>query len=276
VTLFLSGVSRNGGFNRHRQAPIGNYDMYQNNKVGVVVPAHNEEIFIGNVIDTIPDFVDKIYVVDDASQDKTFEIIMSKARQNSKIIPVSRKINGGVGAAIITGHMRALEDNLDVIAVLAGDGQMDPAILPRFIGPIVEDKADYCKGNRLSDQTNKKEMPAWRYFGNNLLTILSRISSGYWHIGDPQNGYTAISVKMLKRIDLESVEKGFAFENDMLVKLNVANARVMDVPHPAIYRGQKSKIRYSKFIVNTSWIISKDCIWRIWTKYIKRNHSNKN
>jgi len=113
-------------------------------------------------------------------------------------------------------------------------------------------------------------MPLWRAFGNLLLTNLTRIASGYWNISDPQDGYTAISVEILKKIDLDRIEGGFAFENDMLVKLNVAGARVIDIPHPAIYRGQHSKIRYSKFIWQTSWILFKDCIWRIWAKYLSK------
>jgi glycosyltransferase involved in cell wall biosynthesis len=242
--------------------------MYKNKKIGVVVPAHNEERFIGNVIYTIPAFVDRIYVVDDASTDKTLEIARSYAKKSNRIIPVKREINGGVGAAILSGHSKALKEGMDIAVVMAGDGQMDPSILTRFLDPVVEGQADYCKGNRLSNPDNKKEMPAFRAFGNSLLTFLSRIASGYWHISDPQNGYTAISLKILNDIDIDHIEKGFAFENDMLVKLNVVNARVKDIPHSAVYRGQVSQIRYGKFIFRTSWILLKDCVWRIWARYI--------
>lgn len=244
--------------------------MLLNKKIGVVVPAHNEENFIAAVIDTMPAFVDKIYVVNDASTDKTGEIISKKAVENPRVWPVNREINGGVGAAIISGHIQALEDNMDIIAVMAGDGQMDPDILDRFLIPVVEGKADYTKGNRLSSATDKREMPAWRSFGNSLLTFLSRVSSGYWHMSDPQNGYTAISAEILRKLDIGKIERGFAFENNMLVRLNVAGARVLDIQHPAIYRGQQSKIRYRKFIVNTSWILVKDLVWRVWMKYFKR------
>ena len=144
---------------------------------------------------------------------------------------------------------------------------MDPAILTNFLDPIVEGKADYTKGTRLSNSTDKQEMPKWRLFGNFCLTFLSRVSSGYWHISDPQDGYTAISKEVLKKLDIRKIERGFAFENNMLVKLSVARARVMDIPHPAIYRGQRSKIKYSKFIINTCWILLKDFLWRWRKKY---------
>jgi glycosyltransferase involved in cell wall biosynthesis len=245
--------------------------MYKNKKIGVVVPAHNEEEFIASVIGTMPDFVDKIYVVNDASTDKTIEIVFTKATQNEKLVIINRETNGGVGAAILSGHTRALQDDMDVLAVMAGDGQMDPAILGNILDPVVEGKADYVKGDRLSRQEHRIEMPPWRTFGNFLLTFLTRIASGYWNISDPQDGYTAISLEILKKLDLDRIEKGFAFENDMLVKLNVAGARVIDVQHPAIYCGQSSKIHYSKFIISTSWLLLKDFFWRIWAKYFKRS-----
>jgi glycosyltransferase involved in cell wall biosynthesis len=241
--------------------------MYKTKKIGVVVPAHNEERFISGVIDTMPDYVDKIFVVNDASTDKTKEIILKIAKKNRKVVPINRNFKGGAGAARITGHIEAMQDKMDIIAVMDGDGQMDPTILDKFLCPIVEGRADYTKGNRLSNPKDKQEMPAWRSFGNYLLTFLSRISSGYWHISDPQNGYTAISVETLIKLDIINTEKGFAFENDMLVRLNLIGARVLDIPHPAIYRGQRSKIRYATFILNTSWILLKGFVSRICKKY---------
>ncbi len=247
--------------------------MYHNKKIGVVVPAYNEEKFIGSVIDTMPGFVDKIYISNDASTDKTAEIAAARMKEDPRVVLINRPVCGGVGAAILSGHRRALLEEMDVVAVMAGDGQMDPDILDRIITPVVEGRADYCKGNRLSSTEDQREMPPWRTFGNVLLTGLSRIASGYWHITDPQDGYTAISTAILKKMDIDKIEGGFAFENSMLVRLNVAGAKVVDVPHPAVYRGQQSKIRYGKFIINTSWILLKDFVWRIWMKYIRRKSS---
>ncbi len=248
--------------------------MYQNQKIGVVVPTHNEEQFIAAVIDTMPGFVDRIYVVNDASTDKTPEIIKEKRAYNSRLTVINRNAKGGVGAAILSGHLKGLQDGMEIMAVMAGDGQMDPEVLPRIVEPIIEGKADYVKGNRLSSPEHRKEMPAWRKFGNFLLTSLTRVASGYWNISDPQNGYTAISAATLRKLDFHSIEPGFAFENDMLVKLNAAGARVIDVEHPAVYRGQHSKIHYSNFIFRTSWILFKDFFWRIRVKYF-RPHSMK-
>jgi glycosyltransferase involved in cell wall biosynthesis len=245
--------------------------MYKNKRIGVVVPAYNEEKSIAKVINTVPGFVDRIYVVNDASTDRTFEISLQIAADNGRVAVINRESNGGVGAAILAGHVRALQDDMEILAVMAGDGQMDPAILCDFIAPIAEGKADYTKGNRLSSQEDRREMPTWRALGNFLLTCLTRIASGYWNISDPQDGYTAVSAETLKKLDLAKIEPGFAFENDVLVKLNVVDARVLDVSHPAIYRGQNSKIRYPRFVIRTSWILLKGCVWRIWAKYLNRS-----
>lgn len=244
--------------------------MYRGKKIGVVVPAYNEEKFIAQVLNTIPPFVDRIYAVNDASTDHTLEAIHSIAKQNGKITVVNRGRRGGVGAAIVSGHKMAYKDEMDVVAVMAGDGQMDPAILPKILDPVVEGKAAYAKGNRLSIPQYKKKMSAWRAFGNFLLTCLTRVASGYWHISDPQNGYTAISRGALQGLDLDKIEKGFAFENDMLVRLNVAGARVIDIPHPAKYGHERSKIKYPRFIIKTSWLLLKDFLWRLWVEYMKR------
>jgi glycosyltransferase involved in cell wall biosynthesis len=249
--------------------------MYKGKVIGVVVPAYNEERFIARVLTTIPAFVDKIYAVNDDSTDGTLEMINSAAEQNGRITVVNRERKGGVGAAIVSGHKKALEDNVDVIAVMAGDAQMDPVILDRILDPVVEGKADYAKGDRLSNPEYKKEMSAWRAFGNFLLTFLTKIASGYWHISDPQNGYTALSKEVLQRLDLDKIETGFAFENDMLVKLNVAGAQVIDVPHPAKYGKERSKIKYPQFIAGTSWLLLKDFFWRLWVRYIRGNNKQK-
>lgn len=244
--------------------------MYKGKKIAVVVPAYNERDFIARVIETIPDFVDRIYAINDASTDDTGEILSKLAGKISRLTVIHHEKNGGVGAAIISGHKMALKDGMDVVAIMAGDGQMDPAILDKIIDPVVEGRADFAKGDRLSVPHHRKSMSAWRTFGNFLLTYLTRIASGYWHMVDPQNGYTAISREFLLRLDLDKIEKGFAFENDMLVKLNVLGARVVDVPHPAIYGKERSKIRYHKYIVNTSWVLLKLFLWRLKVKYLDR------
>lgn len=241
--------------------------MYMKKRIAVVVPAYNEQSHIASVLRGIPEFIDGIYAVNDASADKTLEIMLAEAQRDSRVTVINRESRGGVGAAILTGHARALREGIDVMVVVAGDGQMDPAFLPSMIAPVVEGRADYVKGNRLSNGEARKEMPPLRLVGNFLLTSLTKVASGYWRISDPQNGYTAISADILRRLDIDGIELGFAFENDMLVKLRVAGARVMDVAHPAIYRGQRSKIRWSSFVLRTSWVLLKDYLWRIWAMY---------
>lgn len=248
--------------------------MYKGKKIAVVVPSYNEERFITMVLNTIPPFVDKIYAVSDGSTDQTLEIAQSIAKQNGKITVINRKERGGIGAAVTTGHKKALADGIDVLAVMAGDGEMDPAFLEKVLDPVVEDKADYAKGNRFSIAEHRSGMSTWRVFGNFLLTYLTRIASGYWHVSDPQHGYTAISRETLGKLPLDKICKGYAFENDMLVKLNVIDARVLDIPMPmpasSTASKKYSKIRYRSFIIKTSWLLLKDFVWRIQVKYMKR------
>lgn len=244
--------------------------MYKGKKIGIIVPAYNERESVAMVINTIPHFVDRIYVVNDGSTDDTVEMACDTAGQKNKVALINREKRGGVGMAIISGHKMACKDKMDIMAVMAGDGQMDPEVLDQILNPIVEGKADYSKGNRLSTPQNRKEMPAWRTFGNFLLTYLTRIASGYWHISDPQNGYSAIARGVLQKLDLDGIETGFAFENDMLIKLNVVGARVVDVPHPAKYGKGRSKIRYPRFIARTSWLLLKGFLWRIREEHMKR------
>ena len=246
--------------------------MYKNKKIGIVVPAYNEERFIGKTLGAMPDFVDRIYVVDDVSKDNTLRIASDMSEADKRIAIIKRETNGGVGAAIISGHKEALKDGMDIVSIMAGDNQMPPAVLPKLLDPIAEGKADYTKGNRMSTAADRREMPKFRVFGTFLLTIFTRIASGYWHVGDPQNGYTAISREALLKLNLDSIYRGFAFENDMLVRLNVIGARVVDVPHQAVYQGQTSKIKYPRFIIKTSWMLLRSWIWRLWVKYIKVNY----
>jgi len=239
--------------------------LYKGSSIGVVVPAYNEEKFIAEVVETMPIFVDRIYAVNDASIDNTAKILASIV--DDRLTIISHKKRGGAGAAMLSGYKRACEEKMDVIAIMAGDGQMDPAILHKILDPVVDGKADYSKGNRLSGWSNSRGMPLVRLFGNNLLTFVIKIASGYWHISDPLNGYTAVTRNALDSIDLDRVELGYAFETDLLIKLNAANARAANVVMSSRYGDEKSKINLGNFIVYTSWVIVRDYVWRLWTKY---------
>ena len=247
--------------------------MYRGRSIGVVVPAFNEEMLISKVMETMPDYVDNIYVIDDGSTDKTF-VTVTQFSYDPRLKVTRHLSNKGVGAAIITGYKHAINDEMDIVAVMAGDSQMDPMQLYKLLDPLVEGAADYSKGDRLSRPDLTKGMSRWRKFGNTILTRLTRISSGYWNIQDPQNGFTAISREALSKINLDKVYSGYGYCNDMLAKLNVLDARVKDVPIPARYGQEKSKIRYGNYIRKVSFLLLKNFFWRITEKYIVPHFRN--
>lgn len=248
-----------------------NTPLYRGNKIAVVVPAYNEELLIGDTLAGIPDFVTRVYVVNDCSKDRTQEVIDYYASQDPSIVAIHHEKNCGVGAAIVSGYKRALEDGMDVVAVMAGDNQMDPAFLPDLIDPIIDRKCDYTMGNRLVNPVYRKGMSKWRFFGNTILTMLTKIASGYWQMMDPQNGYTAISKRALERINLDNIYPRYGYCNDILVKLNVLSFRVINVPHPSRYGREKSGIKYSTYIVKLSRLLLHDFLWRLKMKYVVLN-----
>jgi glycosyltransferase involved in cell wall biosynthesis len=247
--------------------------VYEGKSVAVVVPAHNEEKLLGQVLETMPDFVDLIVVVDDASTDQTLEIAAAwSKRLGDRLLLVAHKENQGVGGAITTGYKHALEQHSDVVAVMAGDAQMDPADLSRVIAPVARVEADYVKGNRLFRGESWAMIPHYRYLGNAVLSLLTKIASGYWHIADSQCGYTAISRIALERLDLDGIYKQYGMPNDILVKLNVGDFRVCDVSVRPVYNvGERSGIRLRKVIPTISWLLLHNFYWRLTEKYIIRD-----
>jgi Glycosyltransferases involved in cell wall biogenesis len=240
--------------------------LFRAYRIGVVVPAYNEERLIQETIDGIPAYVDKIYVINDASTDRTAEIINNMT--DPRLIPIHHKVNKGVGAAIVNGYKHALADDMDLVAVMAGDNQMDPSQLPKLIMPIIEGKADYAKGNRLLSKQMRQGMSRWRAFGNGMLSMITKIGSGYWNITDPQNGYTVISRYALETIDLDSIYTYYGYCNDILLKMNAFGMRVVDVTMPARYGSEKSKIKYGKYIIKVAPMIFRGFLWRLKMKYM--------
>jgi len=252
----------------HNKQIRRNKAIYKNHTIAVVVPAYKEELLIGNTLESVPDYVDKIYAINDASPDRTGKIIAEYAKKDERIVPLTHEVNQGVGAAIITGYKQSLKDGIDIATVMAGDNQMDPAFLPELMDPIIEKKADYTLGNRLMSPEYRKDMSKWRFFGNAILTFLTKIASGYWQMMDPQNGYTAITGRALERIGLENVYPRYGYCNDILVRLNIWGFRIKNVPHPARYGRETSGIRYSSYIVKLSWLLLSRFFWRLKMKYI--------
>ena len=249
--------------------------MFEGRRVFVVVPAHNEEKLIGTVLDTMPAVVDRIIVVDDASRDRTLQILAEAApRMGDRLRVVARPKNGGVGAAIVSGYKAALEEAQEhaLVAVMAGDAQMDPHDLTKLLLPLVRDQADYTKGNRLFTGEAWEIIPRHRYLGNAVLSLLTKIASGYWHVADSQSGYTAITAEALSVLHLERLYPRYGFPNHLLVELNNYDFRVRDVPIRPVYNvGEVSGIRLHKVIPTLSWLLLKCYFWRMKEKYIIRD-----
>ena len=244
--------------------------MLEGKSVAVVVPAYREEELIGPTLGGIPGFVDRVYVVDDASPDGTAERARSFGDPRVEVITHER--NEGVGAAILTGYERSLADGSDVTAVMAGDNQMDPAELEQLVRPVARGEVDYAKANRLFTGEAWRVIPRHRYIGNAILSLLTKIASGYWHVADSQSGYTAISRKMLAQLDRDRIYRGYGFPNDMLVHLNVWNARVRDFPARPVYGvGERSDIRLRRVVPRISWLLLKGFLWRLREKYVIRD-----
>ena len=219
--------------------------MYKGRSVCVVVPAYNEAVSISSVIASMPPLVDHVVVVDDASVDGTAEAARSVG--DPRVVVLQHATNQGVGGAIVTGHKKALELRSDVSVVMAGDGQMDPAHLPVLLDAIVEGGYDFAKGNRFLTRGTLTGMPRHRVAGSVLLTFMTKFASGYWHIFDPQNGYTAATAEALRTVPMDGLRKDYLFENDMLCALYPYDFRVKDVPIPARYTTGRSGIRVRRF-----------------------------
>lgn len=247
--------------------------MYLEQTIAVVVPAYNEQQHVANVLETIPPFVDRIYAVDDASTDDTWSVISRTAKRRNRrheelgnrppVVPIQHERNRGAGGAVLTGYRYALRDEMDVVAVMDGDGQMNPAHLERIVAPVAEGIVGYAKGNRLGHASDRNDMSRWRLFGNFLLTQLTRAASGYWEMSDPQNGFTAISRGSLETLPLDELYQDYGFLNHVLVELQAANVRIADVAHPAQYGAESSGIRYHRFVPGLSALLGRAMLRRV-------------
>jgi len=244
--------------------------MLEGKRVAVVVPAFDEERLVGETIRGIPDFVDRVVVVDDGSRDGTAARVQELADPRVRLVRHERNL--GVGAAIASGYRAALEEGVDVTCVMAADNQMDPTELRELVEPVMRGEAEYAKANRLFSGEAWTVIPRTRYLGNAALSLLTKIASGYWHVADSQAGYTAISLDALRRLDLDRLYPRYGFPNDVLVHLNVQNARVRDVPSRPIYDvGERSGIRLRHVVPRISWLLFKGFWWRMGQKYVIRD-----
>lgn len=240
--------------------------MYRGQTVAAVVPAYNEEQLIGRVIATMPEFVDRIFIVDDRSLDRTAEVV--SAQGDSRVRVIRHEVNTGVGGAILDGHRKVIEEGIDIAVVMAGDAQMDPAYLPNLLDPIIDDGYGFTKANRFFSMTSFAGMPRHRILGNVALAFMTKMASGYWHLFDPQNGYTAIRRTVLERLPMERISLGYQFENDLLIHLNILGTRARDVPVPALYGEETSKIRLGRVAPAILNLLVFGFWKRIWWKYV--------
>ncbi len=240
--------------------------MYRDHVIAAVVPAYREERLIATVITTMPAFVDHIIVVDDASPDATAQRAREVGDARVEVITLSK--NAGVGGAVIAGHKRAMELGADVNVVMAGDAQMDPDALPRLLDPVTTGGYGFAKANRFYSSNSFDGMPRHRLFGNIVLTFLTKSASGYWNLVDPQNGYTAIRREALDRIPLDRVRQRYEFENDLLIWLNIANIRAVDVPIPARYGDELSTIELRHVVPRLIGLMFTGFWRRIFLKYV--------
>lgn len=271
--------------------------MYRNHTVAVVIPAYNEEGFVGDVMREIPEYVDRVFVIEDESTDETWNEILSTANELAakkdntaskiladggaligraeqyerigKIDAIKHSENRGLGGSLKTGYLAALEEEeIDIIAKVDGDGQMDLDQLPDLLDPIVDGEADYAKGNRLLYSKYRADMPTFRFIGNSILTFLTKIASGYWKMMDPQNGYTAISRYALENVGIQNMYEYYGYCNDLLVKLNAKGMQIADVAMPAVYGDEESSIKYGTYIRKVSIMLLRNFFWRLKVKYL--------
>lgn len=294
--------------------------MLNNKSIAVVIPAYNEEKQISSVLKKIPQFVDKIIIVNDCSTDNTQKIVQNfidkhnskvslsckknkikknkynsaefvleelkngelkyypkfsiynKKHQNDRFILINFQKNSGVGTAISKGYRYCRDQHIDCTAVMAGDGQMDPNELEKMCLPIVNSEVDYTKGNRLSHRSAFLVVPRIRYLGNSILSLFTKIASGYWHVSDTQTGFTAISLNALNAIRLHKIYPRYGCPNDILVKLNIAFCTIKEIPIKPVYNiGEESKMKVFKVIPKISWLLFKSFWKRLYIKYLFRD-----
>jgi dolichol-phosphate mannosyltransferase len=245
--------------------------MYKNKKIAISLPTYKSINQILNVLKDIPEFVDRVFVVDDKCPDKTGQFVLenkTKLNNQNSIEVLFNKENMGVGGATIRGYEEAIASGMDFVIKIDSDGQMDLKLIPVFLQAIIETQSDYVKGNRFFSVESLSQMPTVRLIGNAVLSFMSKLSSGYWKVFDPTNGFTVIRVSSLKMIDLDKVNKRFFFESDLLFRLGLASAYVVDVPMSSLYADEKSNISIPKIVPPFIYHHIKNFLKRLLYRYI--------
>jgi glycosyltransferase involved in cell wall biosynthesis len=240
--------------------------------VAVVIPCYKVKRFVVDLISAIPDVVTLIYVIDDACPDGSGKLV-EETVNDDRVKVIYHAENQGVGGAVMTGYSAAIEDGADIIVKIDGDGQMDPSLIPHFIDPIIVGESDYSKGNRFYDLEEIRAMPPIRLFGNAILSLMTKLSSGYWNLFDPTNGYTAIHSDVARHLPFEKISRRYFFETDILFRLNTLRAVVVDIPMDAKYGEEFSNLKISKIVGEFLFKHVRNLIKRIFYNYYLRDLS---
>lgn len=240
--------------------------------IAVVIPCYRVTRHILGVIAAIGPEVARIYVVDDCCPERSGALVREQCT-DPRVVVIDHAENRGVGGAVMSGYQAALRDGMRVMVKIDGDGQMDPALLPHFVAPILNGEADYAKGNRFFDLEKIRQMPAMRLFGNAVLSLMTKLSSGYWDLFDPTNGYTALHADAARQLPFERISTRYFFETDMLFRLNTINAVVVDVPMDASYGDEVSNLKISKIVSEFLFKHARNFSKRLFYNYYLRNMS---
>jgi len=248
--------------------------MYRGKTIAITAMARNEERLIRATLESVPDFVDRVYFVDDGSTDRTPQIATEVASRDPRIQMIQHEKNLGVGQSIITGYLRSSDDGNDITVVVGGDNQMPMEQVADLVDPIIDGEADYAKGNRfLMPNEGLSDMPLTRMLPNAVISLLTKVASGYYRIFDVVDGFTAITKRAIDLIDWDEAWTGYGYPMDFLVRLNAYGLRVRDVPRRAIYlEGEsQSQIRGLPYAITVSYMLVRDFFWRLFTRYLLRD-----
>jgi len=248
--------------------------MYKEKKIALVIPAHNEEVLIIPTLEGVPELIDKVFVVDDGSTDKTAELVGEYAGKDKRVVLLRHGKNSGVGSALITGYRKSAEEGYDISVVIGGDNQMPLDTVTDFLDPLIAGTADYTKGNRFLVEENVfDDMPFLRLIGNSIISLITKIASGYYKIFDFVEGYTAITKKAIETINWDKAWKGYGYPMDFLIRLNAYGFKVKDIPRRAIYLpGEKqSQIKGLSYAIRVTPMLVRDFLWRITKRYVIRD-----
>jgi len=242
-------------------------------RVGVVVPAFNEERQIGTVLETMPDYVDRVFVIDDCSTDRTAEHVSRWVKRlGSRVDLIQHHRRSGAGATIKSGYRAALDSGMEVVAVMTGDGQMDPNELPNILEPVAVGRVAYSKGSRLLSGVAWQKTPKGRYLGHAFLSAWTKVASGYWHVADAQCAYTAISAEALRLIAIDDLQHSDSYLNDLLIRLNVQNMPVAEVETTARHGvGERVATSTWSFVPTASLFLMRGFAFRLFEKYVVRD-----